>query len=226
MDVLCATFGNPDYYDRLKDTIWNNTFNKLVIVYDKGEDSAKEFQDVLKSFQKRSASLDLKESPRNDFWGAYETMNWIWEKYQKENLIFDISGGSKLLSMAALLCAFNHGVPTKHYEEGVSAILPVYKGLNIDDRYNEDQKEVLKMVKDGMAWKTLEAKLIKFQDEVDKRPKKSEDAKEHEDPRFRYNVHAVFGKLRKDDLVELERKGKESYVKLTETGSVVQRYYS
>jgi len=205
MDVLCATFGNPDYYKRIFHSLRFHKYDKLVVVYDEDEDSCEEF----KRLANFAYGMEKIRSPKNNFWEAYRTIDTkVWERYKKENLFFDISGGTKLLSMAALLCAFNHGVQTWHYEEGIPTKLPVYKGLSIFDKYTEGQMEILALVKDGMLWDKLNEQL-------------KEKAKE------RRGVLRDFGELRKTptELVIVEKVNKEFRVKLTEMGGVVKRNY-
>lgn len=70
------------------------------------------------------------------------------KKKKKENdkISINISGGSKIMGDAALLAAFQMGIPAYHCENTKTIRFPVIQGISLRDRLSDSQIAVLKQM--------------------------------------------------------------------------------
>ena len=177
-----------------------------MLIIEKGSKLQTVYREIL-SFEKRNPNKPItKYVDANNFWDCYNAVDYILRKFTNDELIMNISSGTKLLSMASILCSFNHGVLAHHYEQNRLVKLPVFKDITLKERLNDRQINTLKTIKNGMKWDEL--KLI-----LEDRHK------------FPYSSIKDFNVLKKLGLVNLEQKDGDFKVNLTETGACFKEFF-
>ena len=71
----------------------------------------------------------------------------------------NISGGTKILSIVSILCAFNHGIQAFYYERETLVRLPEFKGISISNRLSNGQIKLLLNIHNGMQFEDLKEKI-------------------------------------------------------------------
>jgi hypothetical protein len=195
---LICTFGkNPQ---RVFNAIRLHKYDQLILITEQGAKASKEYKEIL-SFEKINPNQPevLKVKP-NDFWSCYNTVNKILLRYPAIDCILNISGGTKLLSMASMLCAFNYGVSAYQFEENRLVKLPVFKNFSVKDRLGNTEIKVLSKIKNNMSWDELNTTL---------------------EDKTQFNSYAIrsFKRLEREGLVECKVIGDDLRVFLTTTGA-------
>lgn len=95
-----------------------------------------------------------------DFMDCLRKVNEVISMYnvQKNEVTLNISGGTKVLSDAALLAGFQNGVRTVHCEE-TPIELPVIRGFKVREMFTPMQKKVLLAINGPIENEKLEEKL-------------------------------------------------------------------
>jgi CRISPR locus-related DNA-binding protein len=123
---------------------------ELVLYYspdEKGEKAYKELWDFCSSID-----LGLKPTKLKDPFDLIKIANAIrkaLKKYAKKEIIFNITGGTKVMSSAALLACILEGVPTVYCNEktGKEEPLPLMQ-IKYKEFLSTQQKEILKIIKE------------------------------------------------------------------------------
>ena len=204
MKVLICTFGRSA--SQIYGSLRTHTYDQLVLVMEKGTEESEGLQQVMKLEEYNPRKPETIFVDPGNFMDCYNKVENVIARYRKDDVILNISAGTKLLSMASILSAFNHGVPAFHYGEEGLVTLPVLRGVKIYEVLTEGQISVLLMIRPGMNWE-------KLRDEL-------EDAeKTHKGAMKDYN------RLVKLGLVELDVKKGKAKVVLTEMGTNFRDYF-
>jgi hypothetical protein len=157
--VLITTFGFDD--KKIQSAMRMLAYDKLVLVT--GEDSLK--KDSYKRLQEiESGDLDAMETVVADvfdFTDCLKKVEGAIDRYSKKgvDVIVNFSGGTKVLSDAALLASFQKGVKAYHCDDELIE-LPTIKDLSIEKRLSEMQMKVILKIDGKIERKELEQMLV------------------------------------------------------------------
>jgi hypothetical protein len=157
--ILIATFGFDD--KKILSAMRMLAYDKLVLVTGKDSlerDSYKRLEEI------ESGGPNGMETVVVDVFDFMDCLRGIDEaidKYSKHDaeVILNFSGGTKVLSDAALLASFQKGVKSYHCEEELIE-LPVIIRLPIEERLTDMQREVIMKMKGRVENKELERMLV------------------------------------------------------------------
>lgn len=206
MRILATIFGgeNKSVRERVFKSLRTHRFDQIILFKEKGLESLDEYKQFHELQRFNVNPIEEHEIDRKDFWGCYNLIQIeAIEKHKDDEVIFDISAGHKLPSMAMLFCAYMHGIQTYHIEAGIKTQMPVYEGLKLTDQVEPGEIELLKKLEPGTAWKTLK-------EELESSPK---------------GTKKDFQKLRNKGLVDLKGKGAELKLEFNEIGSLLKRHF-
>ncbi len=144
MRYLVSTFRQGDY-DRILQAMRGLPYERLVLI---GLEDVAECEDLkaislLEDVAGHRIETELLNG--SDFMGTVDSIADMLSARMRPHgpgvtpsVVFNISGGSKLLGDAALLAAFRVGVETYHVDKKITR-LPVIKGATALDRFTEGQ---------------------------------------------------------------------------------------
>jgi hypothetical protein len=146
--TLVSTFGpgNPGIMATLRVVAYDRLI--LVVGEDAQEDPSYHRIFHLESFSREPVTC-VQVDPF-DFRECFSTMNGLIASHNEppDKVVVSIAGGTKLLSCAALLAAFQNGVEVYHVEDELTK-LPVILGVTVRDRFSENEIEVVREVRNG-----------------------------------------------------------------------------
>lgn len=95
-----------------------------------------------------------------DFSDCFTTMNGLISSHNvpPHRVIVCIAGGTKLLTNAALLAAFQNGVEVYHVGDELLK-LPVVLGLRVKDRFTSTEIRVVRALREGETLEDIRARL-------------------------------------------------------------------
>jgi hypothetical protein len=134
-----------------------HSYDKLILVMEQDAVGGAEHMNIREFEETNPNPLEILPVDALDFFDCYKAVERVLNDHKKDEVILNISGGTKLLSMASILCAFNHGMPAYHYEVERLTRLPVLKNFSIKERISSGpQVQILLEVRDGITLKALE----------------------------------------------------------------------
>ena len=196
MKILICTFGKD--LTKIFSALKIHKYDQLILIMEKGSQESEEYKKVLE-FERFNINKPntIIVNPK-EFFNCYKNIQKVIIQHQKDDIIINISSGTKLLSMASILCAFNLGISAYHYEQNKLFKLPVFKDITIKERLTKRQIDILLIIRDGMKWETLKNKL--------------------ENKYKYYGAVIAFNKLKKLGLIEPKLDGKTLKIHLSSTG--------
>jgi hypothetical protein len=136
-------------------------YDRLVLVVGEGVEDDRSYRLILQmeSFS-RDPVTSVTVNPF-DFRECFTTMNGLIASYNRppHRVVVSIAGGTKLLTNAALLAAFQNGVEVYHVEDEPLK-LPVILGLTVRDRFTETEIEVVRALREGESLEDLRRRLL------------------------------------------------------------------
>ncbi len=157
--ILITTFGFDD--TKIQSAMRMLAYDRLVVVT--GEDSLK--KDSYKRLQEiesgGTAGMDTVVVNVFDFMDCLKKVREAIDKYSKTGaeVIVNFSGGTKVLSDAALLASFQKGVKAYHCEDQLIE-LPIIKGLTARERLTEMERKVILKMEGKVERKEFEQMLV------------------------------------------------------------------
>jgi len=143
--VLISTFGFES--DKIITAIRELPFERLVLVM--GKDALKKpgFIEVKDLCDMANTTLNKVYVDVFNFMDCFKKITSRIEKEQNNDNIVSVnaSGGTKVLGDAAILGSFHCGVQAYHCEDDLVE-LPVFLGVRFEDRFTEDQQNLLKLL--------------------------------------------------------------------------------
>lgn len=147
MKILLSTFG-PDPENTLA-AMRFLPYQKLVLILSEDSKDTPAFSTIVENEAKAKSTVETLVVDEYDLKDCFRGISdYILEERKKDSknqnqIIINISGGSKILGDAALLAAFEMGVPAYHCEKSRAIRLPVLRGVTLRDRLTEPQIAVL-----------------------------------------------------------------------------------
>jgi len=148
MKILLSTFG-PDPENTLA-AMKALPYQKLVLIMSEDSKDTPAFKMIVDNEAKAKGIVEILIVDEYDLKDCFRSItDYILEERNKDKkgeneIIINISGGSKILGDAALLAAFEMGVPAFHCEKSRTVRFPVLRGVTLRDRLTESQIAVLK----------------------------------------------------------------------------------
>ncbi len=162
MRVLVSTFG-PDDADRVLQAMRQFPYGKLVLIGDDRVRESDAFTRINNLEEMAGHSIDFETVDQDDFMALVDGVAEILSKLGdsgKNNVVLNISGGSKLLGDAALLAAFRIGVETFHIDNRITR-LPILRGATAMDRFTPSQVRLIEMIgQQSLAFDDLIADML------------------------------------------------------------------
>jgi hypothetical protein len=199
--ILITTFGFDD--KKIQSAMRMLAYDKLVLVT--GEDSLK--KESYKRLQEIESGdpdgMETVVADVFDFMDCLKKVEEAIEKYSRRgvDVIVNFSGGTKVLSDAALLASFQKGVKAYHCDDELIE-LPSVKGMSIENRLTEMQMEVILKIEGKMERREFEQSLV-------------------EEGNALSSVQKAVRELKKMELLEVTLENGNIYL----SGNESQRYY-
>lgn len=126
--------------------------DRLVIITSEENTRSEDFARILEAGRMSGAPVETLLVDKFDLMSAFQAMVEAFQRRRtaREEVAVNISGGTQLLSDAALLAAFHTGVECYHIAESACR-LPVLRGVEITDPLSKGQKDALLAFEDGMS---------------------------------------------------------------------------
>lgn len=207
MRILVSTFGDGDF-DKVVHAMRRLPYERLVLLGTEKAIGSSACARVRELEGMSGHGVTGEAIPDRGFMDIVDEITEALERHSRDDegrrneLILNISGGSKLLGDAALFAAFRLGIEAYHCDERLTK-LPVLRGLTAKDRFTPSQVRFLKGVSEAS---TL------FDDLVKKMS-----------PGKRQPVERVMRELRKAGLIETEVQSGRIIVSLSGPGLEVVR---
>ncbi len=147
MRVLVSTFG-PEDADRVLQAMRQLPYDKLVLAGDDRVLESDAFTRINDLEEMAGHTIDFETVDQDDFMALVDGVSEILSSYGdrgKNQVVLNISGGSKLLGDAALLAAFRVGVETFHIDDRITK-LPILRGATARDRFTPSQVRLIEMI--------------------------------------------------------------------------------
>ncbi len=137
-------------------------YDKLVVITGQDSLQKKGYNRLLEIESSAPNSMETIVVDVFDFMDCFRKVDETIAKYDLpgNEVILNISGGTKVLSDAALLAGFQNGIKTFHCEEDLIE-LPVIIGFSVTERFTPLQRGLLREMSAPVEVKKLEAKLTK-----------------------------------------------------------------
>ena len=154
MKILISTFGGSDY-TKVISAMRSLPYERLVLVGDPSVEGS-DGLNLLKRLEEASGhDLEFEPIDTSDFMEAVDETSDVLANHAKDRItgapnqvVLNISGGSKILGDAALFSAFRLGVEAFHCDERITR-LPVLRGATVFDRFTSSQTKYLMSIEDG-----------------------------------------------------------------------------
>lgn len=150
MKILLSIFG-PDAENTLA-AMRFLPYQKLVLIMSENSKDSEAFHSIVENEAKAKSSVETLIVDEYDLKNCFREISDYILKHQRsdtrnqDQIIINISGGSKILGDAALLAAFELGVPAYHCEKSRVIKLPVLRGITLRDRLTDSQIAVLREI--------------------------------------------------------------------------------
>ena len=139
--ILICTFGKDP--KRIFSALRVHKYDQLILILEYGVQDTSEFKKVLELEKINPSQPDIITVNPNNFMECYKSIEKTIIHHPHDEIILNISGGTKLLSIASILSAFNLGIHAYHYESERLVKVPVFKGVTIKERLTSEQIEIL-----------------------------------------------------------------------------------
>lgn len=144
MKVLASTFGEGDH-NKVLDAMRRLPYERLVLIGERGLADSSSFRRI-RDFEGLSGhDVDVEAVETDDFMELVNEISAVLQKHarnpstgERNALVLNISGGSKLLGDAALIAAFRLGIEACHCDHQMTK-LPVIRGATALDRFTPAQ---------------------------------------------------------------------------------------
>lgn len=156
--ILISTFGFDE--GKVLETMRVLSYDKLILIVGKDvldKPGYKKLKEIESKSQEAMMTVTVNVF---DFKDCFETVERTIREWNlpPNNVILNISGGTKMLADAALFAGYQCGVEIYHCEEGMVK-LPVIRGLSINERFTENQKRLLRSLDDGDTIESIKRKI-------------------------------------------------------------------
>lgn len=142
MRVLVSTFSDGDL-EKVLLAMRNLPYDNLVLIGEAGAEETKDLRELRRLESMTGNEVRFEQVDASDFMGLVEEIAGVIESVARPNggrdeVVLNISGGTKLMADAALFAAFRLGIPTYHVTER-TVRLPVMKGVTARNRFTQLQ---------------------------------------------------------------------------------------
>jgi hypothetical protein len=198
--ILITTFGFDD--KKIQSAMRMLAYDKLVLVTGKDSIEKESYKRLHEVESSGSNEMETVVVDVFDFMDCLKGIEDVIDKYTKRGskVIVNFSGGTKVLSDAALLASFQKGIKSYHCED-VLIELPVIKNLPIQERLTDMQRKVLKKIKGDIERREFEQMLVEEGNPLS-------------------SVQKAIRELKKMELLDVTVKNGEMYL----SGNEAQRY--
>ncbi len=206
MRTLVTTFG-PGDASKAFDAMRTLPYDKLVLIGERGAGSCPDFVMVSDLEAVSGHGVDFVETARSGFLELVDEVADALVRLSKgddggrNDVVLNVSGGTKLLGNAALFAAFRLGIRTYHCD-GKAVKLPVLTGATSKDRFTPGQLRMIGLLDHEL---TLAEAVEKMQ------------------PTGRQGTERTIRELRKADLLSSEAADGRIMIRLTPAGREVLR---
>jgi len=145
--ILVSTFG-PDDADLVIQAMRMLPYDRLVLMGEPGIGESKSFRTLRRLEEMSGNEIEVEELECADFLGLVDSISDVLSKrvQNRENdVLLNVSGGTKLVGDAAILAAFRLGAETYHCDSRLVK-LPVLKGVTAMDRFTASQLQMVKSI--------------------------------------------------------------------------------
>jgi hypothetical protein len=206
--TLISTFGEEDF-EKIMEAMRRLPYEQLVLVGETDLSRSETFERI-RDFEEMSGhGVEAELVEGEDFMDLVEQVSEVLEKRsrpiqtgERNSIILNISGGSKLLGDAALFAAFRLGIMACHCD-GRMTMLPVVSGATATDRFSPVQAKFIRV---------LDKEYMPLDDILERMGSQSKQA-----------VERVIRELRKLDLLRTEVVDGRIQVALSDAGAEVSR---
>jgi uncharacterized Fe-S radical SAM superfamily protein PflX len=151
MKVLITTFGRDDA--KLNVARRDIGYEKLVVITDNPEQRVIK---ILKNVETITGSdVEVFKIDSYDFTECFKKIEKIVARYKNDDIRFNVSGGTKILSVAAMLVCFNKGIQAYH-SELKTVKLPIIRNVTFEEILKRDEKIILKHLRKRKRIDSLE----------------------------------------------------------------------
>ena len=142
MRTLVSTFGDGDLETVLL-AMRSLPYDRLVLIGEERDDEPEGLAELRKLESMTGNEVLYERVDATGFMGLVEDISELIDRVAgsnggRDDVVLNISGGTKLLADAALFAAFRLGVPTYHVTERMVR-LPVMKGVTAKNRFTQLQ---------------------------------------------------------------------------------------
>jgi len=206
--ILISTCGEGDF-DKVMEAMRRLPYEQLVLV---GAEDLSESESLskIRAFEEMSGhDVEAEVVDAEGFMDLVDQVSSVLEKHMKpaktgerNKIILNISGGSKLLGDAALFAAFRMGISACHCDRRMT-VLPVVSGATATDRFTPAQTKFIKV---------LDRSYLPLDDILTRMGSQSRQAAER-----------VIRELRKLDLLRTDVRDGRIHIALSDAGAEVSR---
>lgn len=162
MRVLVATFSDGDA-ERTLLAMRSLPYDRLVLIGEDGEDEPEGLSEIRRLESLAGQEVLLERVGTSDFMELVDDISDLVSRLGKTNgrandLVLNISGGTKLMADAALFAAFRMGVPAYHVTDRVVR-LPIMKGVTARSRFTPLQTQLVRALESPCTLPELGARL-------------------------------------------------------------------
>lgn len=208
MRVLASTFRQGDL-DKILQAMRSLPYDRLLLIGTEDVEGCDDLAKIRRLEEMAGHEVEVSVTNDLDFMGAVDHVTEALancaeprSKGQRNSVMLNISGGTKLLGDAALLAAFRLGVEAYHVDGRITR-LPVIRGATATDRFTKGQRRFLRAVGTGSI-------------PIDQIARKME-------PMSRQAVDRVIRELKRDGLVSAYADSGKVIIALTPSGLEVLR---
>lgn len=147
MRALISTFG-PEDADRILQAMRHFPYDKLILIGEEISQESEAYARISNLEEMTGHTINFVTVDQNDFMALVDGVSEVLSRQRdigKNQVVLNISGGSKLLGDAALLAAFRLGVETFHIDERITK-LPILRGASARDRFTPSQVRMIEMI--------------------------------------------------------------------------------
>lgn len=146
MSTLVSTFGDGDL-EKVLLAMRGLPYERLVLIGEASEQEPEGLDELRRLEAMTGDEVRFERLSSTDFMALVEDISGVIEAAssyggRRDDVMLNISGGTKLMADAALFAAFRLGVPTYHVTERIVK-LPVMKGVTARNRFTRLQSRFM-----------------------------------------------------------------------------------
>lgn len=146
MRTLVATYGDGDL-DKVLLAMRHLPYDRLCLICETGDQEPEGLSEVRRLESMAGHEVLLERVDVSDFMGLVEDISELVEKLSRpgnggDEVVLNMSGGTKLIADAALFAAFRLGIPAYHVTERVVK-LPIMRGVTARNRFTQLQSRFI-----------------------------------------------------------------------------------